>query len=88
MSKLKELVKSPHIHIALVTGCCIIILAYVSKRILPEPMSSIALAIPPFFLVLYEALIGKYNKSRICTTWYWILAIFLSTAIIIAIHLI
>ena len=36
ISKLKELIKSPHIHIALATGASIIILAYVSKRVLSE----------------------------------------------------
>lgn len=88
MSKLKKIVKSPHIQIALATGFSIIIMAYVSKRILPEPMGSIPLAIPPLFMVLYEALIGRYKNSKICATWYWVLAILLSTALIIAIHLI
>jgi predicted histidine transporter YuiF (NhaC family) len=88
MSKFKELIKSPHIHIALATGFSIIIMAYVSKKILPEPMGSIPLAIPPLLMVLYEALLGRYKNSRICTTWYWILAILMSTALIIAIHMI
>jgi predicted histidine transporter YuiF (NhaC family) len=88
MSKFKELIKSPHVHIALATGFSIIIMAYVSKKILPEPMGSIPLAIPPLLMVLYEALLGRYKNSRICTTWYWILAIIISTALIIAIHMI
>jgi len=88
MSKFNELIKSPHIHIALVTGFCIIIMAYVSKKVLPEPMGSIPLAIPPLLMVIYEALSGRYKNSRICTTWYWLVAIFISTALVIVIHMI
>ena len=88
MSKFRELIKSPHIHIALATGFSIIIMAYVSKKILPEPMGSIPLAIPPLLMLLYEAIIGRYKNSRISNTWYWILAILISTAIIIAIYMI
>ena len=50
MSKFKEIAKSPHIQIALATGFSIIIMAYVSKKILFEPMDTIPLAIPPFFM--------------------------------------
>ena len=87
MSKLKEFVKSPHIHVALATGLSIIIMAYISKRILPEPIGSIPLAIPPLLMVIYEVLLGKYKNSRICKTWYWVFAILISTAIIIVIYL-
>jgi hypothetical protein len=38
MSKIKELIKSPHIQIALATGFSIIVMAYFSKRVLPKPM--------------------------------------------------
>jgi len=87
MSKLKELIKSPHIHVALATAFSIILMAYVSKKILPEPMDSIPIAIPPFLMLLYEVLLGKYKNTKICTPWYWISAILLSTFIIIAIYL-
>jgi predicted histidine transporter YuiF (NhaC family) len=88
MSKFNELFKSPHIHIALATGFSIIIMAYVSKKILPEPIGSVPLAIPPLLMFLYEALSGRNKNSRICTTWYWIAAIFISKALVIAIHMI
>jgi hypothetical protein len=38
MTKLKELIKSPHIQIALATGVCIIVMAIESKRMLSEPI--------------------------------------------------
>lgn len=88
MSKFKELAKSPHIHIALATGFSIVIMAYVSKKILLEPMDTILLAIPPFFMVLYEIFAGSLKKSRFFKTWYWITAILLSTSIIIFIYMI
>ena len=87
MSKLKALLVSPHVIIALTTGICIIALAYFSKKILPEPIGYLPTAIPPFFMVIYEALYERYKNRRICTPWYWVVAIFLSTAIIIILHM-
>ncbi len=87
MTKLKELIKSPHIQIALATGVSIIIMAYVSKRLLSEPIGYLSLAIPPFIATIYEAIFNKYKDSKICTTWYWIVAIFIATASVIVIHM-
>jgi predicted histidine transporter YuiF (NhaC family) len=83
MKKLKELIKSPHIQIALATGLSIIVMAYVSKRILPEPIGYLPLAIPPFIMTVYEYVLQRHKDARICTTWYWIAAIFIATALII-----
>lgn len=83
----KELLKSPHIQIALATGFNIIVLAYFSKRILPEPIGYLSLAIPPFIGTVFETLLSKYKGSRFCKTAYWVSAIFLSTVIVIIINL-
>jgi len=83
MSKRNELLKSPHIHIALVTGCCIIILAYFSKRVFPEPIRDLYLAIPPFVMAVWEVLRGKHKEKKFMTTWYWVVAVVLTTAFII-----
>lgn len=88
MSNLKEIIKSPHVKIALATGISIIVMAYVSKRLLPEPMSKLSQAIPPFLMVIYESLLSKYKDRKICTTWYWGVAIFGMTALVILFHLI
>jgi hypothetical protein len=64
MTKLKELIKSPHIQIALATGVSIIVMAYVSKRMLSEPISYFALAIPPFIATIYEAILNKYKVLK------------------------
>jgi hypothetical protein len=87
MKKLKDFIKSPHIQIALVTGICIIIIAWFSKRILAEPISYVQAAIPPFLMALYEGFSVRFKDKKIFTTWYWITAIILSTLLIIAIHM-
>ncbi|MEJ2505758.1 MAG: hypothetical protein P8Y81_05790 [Ignavibacteriaceae bacterium] len=88
MKKLKEFIKSPHIQIALAAGVSIIVLAYFSKRILPEPIGYLPSAIPPFVAVVYEGVLAKHKNKKIATTWYWIAAIFIVTAVIIVFHLV
>jgi hypothetical protein len=58
-------------------------MAYFSKKILPEPIGYIPLAIPPFIATLYEYVLTKYKDSKISTTWYWIVLIFFSTFLVI-----
>lgn len=86
MKKLKELIKSPHIQIALATGVSIIALAYFSKRVLPEPIGYLPLAIPPFIATIYEAVAAKHKNKKITTTWYWIAAILCATALVIMLY--
>lgn len=83
MKKIIEFFKSPHIQIALTTGGCIIILAFVSKRLLPEPMGYAPLAIPPFLMTMYEYVVKRYSDKKLVTTWYWVLAIVGSTCILV-----
>jgi len=83
----KELAVSGHIHVALALGISIIVLAYVSKRVLPEPMAPIYLSITSLIMLMYETLIGSKKKTRLTNSIYWVLAIFIATAIIIFIHL-
>ncbi len=88
MSTLKELIRSPHIHIALAAGVSIVVLAYVSKRVLAEPIGSLVLAIPPFLATIFEVARRRFKGSRICTTWYWIVAIFVATGLVILFHMV
>ena len=88
MKKLKEFIKSPHIQIALAAGVSIIVLAYFSKRILPEPIGYLPSAIPPFIAVVYEGVLAKHKNKKLATTWYWIAAIFIATAIIIIFYMV
>ncbi len=86
MKSIKESLRSPHIYIALATGSSIIIMAWFSKRILPEPIGYLSLAIPPFIATIFEAVLGRYKDSKWCTTWYWVVAIIVSTAVVIVLH--
>jgi hypothetical protein len=88
MKKTKELLKSPHIQISIATGISIIVIAYFSKHVLPEPIGYLPTAIPPFFMVIYEAVVAKYKNSKITKTWYWVTAILISTALVIMFHMI
>jgi len=88
MSKFKEIIRSGHVHIAMATGISIIVMAYVSKRVLPEPIGYLPLAIPPFVMTIYEALVSKEKYARYCKTSYWVAGIFAATIIVIGAHLI
>jgi hypothetical protein len=87
MSKIAEFFKSHHIQLALAAGASIIVLAYVSKRVLPEPMPDLHLAFPPFIAVVAEAVITRYKNSWFARTWYWVLAILLATVLVIALRM-
>ena len=83
--KMAEVVQSGHVHVSIATGLSIIVMAYASKRILPEPLSYLQLAFPPFFMTIYEALASKkkyawYTKSR-----YWVTAILLATLLMMGV---
>ncbi|MBU8922069.1 MAG: hypothetical protein KOO63_09650 [Bacteroidales bacterium] len=88
MSKLIESIKSPHIQIALVTGLSILFLAYASKRVSAEPIGYLQMAIPPFLATIYSAVLKKHKGKKICTTWYWIVAIIIATALVIVLNMI
>jgi len=87
MEKLIELFRSSHIQIALITGICIIVMAYVSKRMLAEPIGYLPLTVPPFIATLYESLAVKYKDLKILNTVYGIVAILISTVLVIVFHL-
>ena len=83
MQKLKDLIRSPHIQIALAAGASIIAIAYFSKRVLPEPIGYLPSAIPPFIAVVFEGVLNKHKDKKIATTRYWVAAILLATAVVI-----
>lgn len=83
MSKFKEYMKNPHIQIALATGFSIIVLAYFSKRVLPQPIGYLSLAIPPFIASIAEASINKFKDHQSIITKIGIVAILISTALVI-----
>ena len=86
MGKINEFFKSPHIQIALATGVSIVVMAYFSKRVLSEPIGYLPMAIPPFIALVYENVLNKFKKKKVATAWYWIIAIFVATALIILLY--
>ena len=87
MSKIKELIKSPHIHLSLATGISIIVLAYFSKRVLPVKIGYLALAIPPFMATITESFIARYKDKTTLITWLGIAAVLIATIIVILVHM-
>ena len=87
LKSLKELIRSKHIHLALVTGTSMIILTYVSKRVLPEPMDNIYITIPGLFLVAAEAALGLKKNTWYTNVNHWIIAAVLATSLIVILHL-
>ncbi len=68
---------------AFVTGLSIILLAFFSKRMFRRPIGYLPLAIPPFIGMIFEYVYSKHKNSRFSTPWYWIVAIIISTALVI-----
>jgi len=88
MSKLKKLLKSPHIQIALAAGISILLIASFSKWVLEKPINPFLLTIPALIEVGYEYFLKKDKESKIVKTWYWVCGILFSTILIIFIHMI
>ena len=88
MSGVKELIRSSHIHIALITGVCIVLLAFVSKWILDEPIGDAENAAPSFIMMLYELLHKRYKGTRAGNPGYWMMAIIGLTILIVVVHLV
>lgn len=86
MSKVMEFIKNGRIQIALAAGISIVVLAYVSKLVLPEPIHKLYLAIPPFIMTLYEGFAAKKEHSNYSKTPYWIAAIFIATILVIVLN--
>ena len=86
--KLTETLKSGHIHISLATGISILVMAYASSRILPEPMPYLHLAAPPFLMTIYEALVSKKKYERYTKSLYWVVGIVAATLIVIGAKLV
>jgi len=87
MSKFIEIIKHEKIQLAFTLGCCIILLAYVSKRILHTEISAIVLAIPGFVVIAFESMRKLKNDNNRIKTIYGHIAILVSTLIVILVHL-
>jgi hypothetical protein len=86
MDNIKKLKVNPHIQIALAAGTSIIVLAYFSKRVLPEPLSYLELALPPLLATLFETTTKKKKAAWYGRPVVGILAILLATVLVIVLN--
>jgi hypothetical protein len=84
---LKKFLRSKHIQLALVSGASIIALAWVSKRVLPEPMDNLWIALPGLMVVCAEATLGAKRRAWYTNGYGWMVAIAAATAGVILLHL-
>jgi D-alanyl-D-alanine carboxypeptidase len=84
---IKDFFSSKHIQLALVSGASIILLAYVSKRVLPEPIDKKLLTIPPLMVVMAEGFINSKKKAWFTNANFWLVGIVLANILIIAPHI-
>ncbi len=84
---IKEFFQSKYIQLALVSGASIIALAWVSKRVLPEPMRKLYMSIPAMMVAMGGGLMGMKKKSWFTNINYWMIAIATVTILIIVLHL-
>jgi len=76
-----------HISVALAAGICIVALAYVSKRVLADPLRPVFLALPPLLLSWYELVARKQHGRLVSKSVVWVVAILVVTGLIILFHL-
>lgn len=66
--------------VASVTGVCIVILAFFSRRVFREPISDVYLAVPPLMMAVHQMALKKAGDAWIWRTSTWVGAIVLATA--------
>ncbi len=87
MSKSKPAGIHPRIQLALAVGASIVALAYFSKRVLPEPLSYLELALPPFIAMVYEVATAKNRTPWYSQPMVGVMAVVLTTALVILLNL-
>ena len=86
MKIIKKFSENPSIQIALATGVSILVLASFSQRVLPEPLSYLELAFPPFLALFFEKGPRKRTTAWYGRPWFGILLILLATALVIGLN--
>jgi hypothetical protein len=87
LESLKEFIRSKHIQLALVTGVSLIVLTFVSKRVLSAPMENIYISIPGLIMVAAEGVLGLKKKAWYTNQYLWIISAVLATSLIVVLHL-
>ena len=82
MGKLKDFFTNDHIQSALVSGLCIIALAYYFKKILHIPVPAIENAVPGLIFTGYQLVKAKKVTGIFSKVWVWNLIMVLATALL------
>lgn len=82
-----EFFRSKHIQLALVTGISLIVLSYVSKRVLAEPMRDLYIAVPGLIMAFAEGMDQLKKRAWYTNFYVWMAGAALATALIIIVHL-
>jgi len=76
----------PVIQMALAVGCSILVMAWFSKHVLPRPIGYLPGAFPPFLAALSEVARKRYPERIVAKTGFWVAAVLLATALVVAAH--
>lgn len=89
MQKIKKILSSSHVKIALASAFSMISIGLFSTYILLKPVAPMLMliAIPPIIEALYETLYLKYRNAKFLKDWYWVVGILLATLLVIALGL-
>lgn len=83
MRKVLDILKNDHIQAATVSGLCIIILAYVFKRVLHIESTHLEAGLPGLIFTFYEAARVKATKRILSRPFLWNIAMLLVTGLVI-----
>lgn len=76
----------PVLRMALAVGCSILVMSWFSKHVLPRPIGYLPGAFPPLLGALYEIARRRYPGRPIAESGYWVAAILVATALVVAAH--
>ena len=83
MGKIVDFIRNDHIQAATVSGLCIIILAYVFKRVLHQESTHLESALPGLVFTAYEAARAKAKARIVTRPLLWNMAMLLVTGLVI-----
>ncbi len=72
--------------VALATGASIVAMAFVSKRVLAEPIRPVFFAIPPLLMSAYEYLAHHKKVRYKSNSTFWAVTILVVTTLILVSH--
>lgn len=72
--------------VALATGISIVAMAFVSKRVLAEPIRPMYFAVPPLLMSAYEYLAHRQKGRFLSSSAFWAVTILVVTALLLLLN--